>query len=784
MRIRFRTSWKYIRGRPPLLAGAAVLLLCCAGVLLRSGEGPLDGTGFSQVVKDRRGTLLRLTLSADERYRIRTPLADCDTRLVEAVLLKEDKYFHSHPGVNPVALARAFFETVVLRRAKMGGSTITMQLARLLYDLDTGTMAGKLNQMARAFWLEMRWSKREILEAYINLVPCGGNIEGFPAAAAIYFGKGIGDLSLQEILFLCVLPQRPAARSPDSPGFESDLAGARERLFRLWLKRHPESGRLAAHMQMPVAVGRHLPFYAPQYVNELLRRNGDAIEINGTLDLVLQQQIERMVRRYIDRKQTRGVTNAAVMLVDYTTMEVLASIGSADFFNDAIAGQVDGTRSRRSPGSTLKPFIYALAMDQGLIHPMTMLEDAPVSFSEYAPDNFRNDFAGPVKAWEALVASRNVPAVSLASRIHAPDLYGFLHSCDVGDLQPRGHYGLSLVLGGAELSMAELVELYALLANRGWRRSLAYTLDTHPRHQPVGQRLLSPEACYLTLDMLRRQHDLSLHPAVRERDRSEIAYKTGTSIGFKDCWSIAVFGSHVLAVWLGNFDGYGNPEFIGRRLATPLMFEIIEGLREQGLSTAPAGERPETIREAEVCAVSGGIAGPNCRQRVNTLFIPGASPITTCRICREVCIDTRTGYRTRATEGAHVAREVYEFWPTNLLALFYKAGIPRRVPPPFDPAESETLLQLGGERPEIISPLKHTRYIIRHGSETGNDLPLSAVADSDVREIFWFVNETFAGRAGPDETVYWPLKPGRSRICAVDDHGRADYRDVTVEVVY
>lgn len=784
MHIRFRRRWKYMRNSRIRLLGAAVTLFCCVIIILRSGEGLLHETGFSRAVRDRSGTLLRLTLSPDEKYRMYTPLSDCDTRLIEAVLLKEDRYFYHHPGINPVALARAWYETMLVRRTTMGGSTITMQLARLRYHLDTGTVGGKLNQMLRALLLEMRFSKNEILEAYINLVPCGGNIEGFPAAAAIYFGKQTDQLSLQEMLLLCVLPQRPAARDPDSQGFEADLVSARNRLFRLWLKRHHESDAVAAQMRMPVAVERHLPFYAPQFVNEVLRRNENDLRVRSTLDLPLQQQIERMVTRYIDRKKTRGVANAAVMLVDYASMEVLASVGSADFFNDAIAGQVDGTRSRRSPGSTLKPFIYALAMDQGLIHPMTMLKDAPVSFSEYAPDNYGSDFAGPVKAWQALVASRNVPAVYLASRLSRPDLYGFLTACGVGDLRPRGHYGLSLVLGGAELSMAELVELYSLLANQGRRQSLVYTLGQETRQAPQAGQLLSPEVCYLTLDMLRRQSDLSRNPLEREGTRSDIAYKTGTSIGFKDCWSIAVFGTHILAVWLGNFDGYGNPEFIGRRLATPLMFEILDGLRERGVDTHPAGVRPDNIIEVPVCAVSGCIAGPHCRHTVHTLFIPGRSPIVRCRICREVCIDTRTGYRTGKTDGAFVRKDVYEFWPTNLLALFRKAGIPRRVPPPFDPAEAENLLRVGGERPEIISPLKHTRYIMQHGSDAYNDLPLSVIADSDVREIYWFVNETFVGKADPGETVYWPLAPGTSRVCAVDDHGRADYRDVTVDVTY
>lgn len=772
--------------RPLFIAGGGCLILLILYFAFKPSQGILGGKDFSQIVYDRNKNVLRITLSDDEKYRVYTHLNSAGPLIKESVLLKEDRYFYYHPGVNMIAIFRAFVQTYIQGEKKIGGSTITMQVARLLHGINSKTIWGKFEQIFCALYLELYFSKNDILEAYLNIASCGGNIEGFAAASLIYFEKELYGITLQEALFLSVLPQNPSSFLPKSQTVQKNLVEARERLFKQWGDKHPEARKDAIHIDMPLNIQYSLPFHAPHYTTGLLEKYPKERKIYGTLDLKLQNTITRLTERYIQRQKVLGVKNAAVLLVDSDNMQILASLGSADFFDDGIQGQVDGTRARRSPGSTLKPFIYALAMEQGLIHPMTMLKDAPTSFSEYSPDNYERDFKGPVKAWEALVTSRNVPAVHLASLIQEPDLYDFLKETGAGDMKDKAHYGLSIVLGSAEFSMQELVALYGILARNGIYQNLTDSFEPEKQPWTPPKRLLSEEVCYLIKSILRQNPGPSeiYTPAIKDVHKP-VAYKTGTSIGFKDCWSIGMFDHYILAVWLGNFDGYGNPVFNGRYLATPLLFEIIDSIwpeigaadREDELAFLP-----QTIRRIKICAVSGQIAHPCCTRQVSTLYIPGKSPISKCEICREIYVNTKTGYRTFKREGRHIQKQVYEFWPTDLLALFRKAGIPRKTPPPFDPNESLDLVSISGIRPEIVSPLKDTDYMLRQGDEAFNNLPLKATADADVQEVYWFVDEKYIGKASPLETQFWSLRPGTFQIGVVDDHGRSDSRTVRIAI--
>jgi len=769
-----------------LILGGSLLLIVIIFSVFRSSGNLLDNTSFSQIIYDRHGNVLRMTLSADEKYRIYTPLDSVNSTLKEAILLKEDKFFYYHPGVNAFSLFRAFYQTYIEGGKKIGGSTITMQVARLLYNLKTRTISGKINQIFTALLLEIQYSKNKIFEAYINIAPCGGNIEGFAAGSHIYFGKNIKNISLNESLLLSILPQNPSAFHPKSQTFNNSILEARNRLYSFWLEEHHQAKNDSAQFNLPVEIEFNIPFFAPHYTTSLIDKFGQQKKIHSTLDLKLQQDITRLTKRYIQRKRNMGVYNAAALLVDADNMHVLASLGSADFFDDEIAGQVNGTQSRRSPGSTLKPFIYALAMEQGLIHPMTMLKDAPISFSEYSPDNYEKDFKGPIKVWEALVASRNIPAVTLASKISNPDIYDFLNQINIGDLKEKGHYGLSIVLGSAEFSMEELVKLYSIFANNGISQDLVYTLKSNINGTKPQKKVLSEEVCYLIKDILRKNPNPSSIPVpINKMMNISIAYKTGTSIGFKDCWAISIFDHYILAIWLGNFDGYGNPSFNGRYLATPLMFEIIESILPQICVPDEIDAMdypPETITQINICEVSGQIAHPFCRRKVSTLYIPGKSPITKCRICREIFVNTKSGYRTFNKEGEFIKKQVYEFWPSELLALFRRAGIPRKVPPPFDPNEDLNLLSGSGIVPEIVSPLKGTQYMLQPGSNSFTQLPLLANVDADVQEVYWFIDEKYIGKINAEKIQYWSLSPGKFLLGVVDDHGRSDTRMINVSV--
>ncbi len=655
------------------------LVLCALAVRLWPKPKLADRYTSSIAVYDAQGKLLRLTLAADDRYRHWVPLDQIAPEVVEAFLLQEDRWFYRHPGVNPLALARGAWRTYAESGPRQGGSTITMQLARLMYQRNTRSIGGKLKQIGHAIALELMYSKREILEAYLNLVPYGANVEGVAAASLIHFGKPTHALALPEALTLAVIPQSPARRAMGRAPVDA-LVGARLRLFERWRARHPDAEPQRGLMSLTLNLRgtADLPFLAPHAVNSLLARDasGGLREIRATLDLRLQRTLERQVRHYVERNRRIGIENATAMLVDYRSMEVRAVVGSADFFNNAIGGQVNGTLAKRSPGSTLKPFIYALAMDQGLIHPLSVLKDAPVAFGPFSPENFDGGFVGPISARDALIRSRNVPAVRLASQLSAPSLYDFLKSAGVARLAPEKHYGLALALGGGDTTMEELATLYGVLANRGaWRPLRGRSTDLESQ----GVQLLSEEASFMTLEML-RGNPRPEGVMMGARMNVPVAWKTGTSWGFRDAWSTGIFGPYVLVVWVGNFGGEGNPAFVGVRAAAPLFFQIIDAIAaEHHDLSEPLFRTPSKLVRVEVCAASGDLPNAYCPLRAMTWFIPGKSPIRVSDVHRAMTMDTRTGrVACPPFDARFVQTAVYEATARASPAAARVRALPRR----------------------------------------------------------------------------------------------------------
>jgi penicillin-binding protein 1C len=731
----------------------------------------------STALYDAEKRLLRLTLAADQQYRLWTPLERIAPELIEAVLLYEDRRFRWHPGVDPLALARAAFDTYLRGGRRVGGSTLTMQLARRLHRLDTRTPAGKLEQIVRAVLLELTFTKAEILEAYLNLAPYGGNIEGVGAASLIHFGKRADALTTSEAIALAVTPQNPSRRRPTAANAE--FVQAFTLLARIWAERRgttPEQAGLA----LPAAARGSLPFHAPHFVDAMLAANDGATQIDSTLELGLQRLIERHLRAYVKRQQRLGIRNAAALLVDTRDMGIKAAVGSADFFDASIAGQVNGLQAKRSPGSALKPFIYALALDQGLLHPLTVLKDAPQSFGAYSPENFDGRFSGPLTATEALNRSRNVPAIALAARLGNPSLYDFLRAAGISRLAPESHYGLALVLGGAEVTMEELAKLYAMLANRGMLRELR----SRPSDiEDKGIRLLSEEAAFVTLDMLRQNPRPDIALANRDAAKLSVQWKTGTSHGFRDAWTAGSFGPYVLVVWLGNFDNSPNPALVGIQAAAPLFFELVDSIAaaRPGLQ-APAWRQPPNLARIEVCAASGDLPNSQCPQHASTWFIPGKSPIRVSSLHRAVTIDLETGFVACPPHRPGRTRtEVFELWSSDMLQVFRQAGLPRRTPPPLTPGCTTAEAYAEGISPTITSPLRGVSYALRIGRPEQHAIALTASAGADATQIFWFADDHYIGKASRGRSLSWaPPGPGRYALRAVDDAGRSDTRQLIV----
>ncbi|WP_232447096.1 penicillin-binding protein 1C [Burkholderia ubonensis] len=650
------------------IAGGLLVAAVLTGFRLWPHPSLRDWKPSSTAVFDAHGRLLRLTLAKDDRYRLWVPLERMSPQLVEAVLLHEDRWFWRHPGFNPYGLARGAWVTYVRGGNPQGGSTLTMQLARSLWRLNTRTPLGKLEQVGRALQLELFYSKRQILEAYLNDAPYGRNVEGAGTASLVYFDRQADALTLPEALALAVIPQDPARRVRGGAGQDAinrALAASRNRLYARWLARHPRDAASRPLFALPLAMRplAALPFDAPHAVDQALaerdawrtRVGGDDDErddarVVTSLDLDLQRALERQVGRYVARNDTQGIRNAAAILVDTRDMGVKALVGSANFFDRAIQGQVNGTLARRSPGSTLKPFIYALGFDQGVLHPQTVLRDVPTSFGPYAPENFDGRFLGPITATDALNRSRNVPAVWVASQLRQPDLYGFLQEAGVRRLASAQHYGLALVLGGGEVTMQDLARLYAMLANGGVLRPLRLRDD-----EPVapGRRLLSAEASFMTMNML-RQHLRPDETSGAQPGRLPVYWKTGTSWSFRDAWTAGVFGPYVLVVWVGNFDNSSNTAFVGVDAAAPLFFQIVDALNAERALAEPARPAPARVKRVRICLASGDLPNEWCPQQGGTWFIPGTSPKPRCAFHASAAATISAGLR--ATKFHQISR--------------------------------------------------------------------------------------------------------------------------------
>jgi len=535
-----------------------------------------------------------------------------------------------------------------------------------------------------------------------------------------------------------------------------------------------------------------LPYKAPHFVESLAQNKSIALGVYQTsLDLDLQSNVESLTSVYIDKLQHKGIKNAAVMLLDYRTMNIVAELGSVDYFDNTIHGQVNGTRALRSPGSTLKPFIYGLALEQGIIHPHTLLKDAPKRFGAYTPENYDQNFSGPLSATDALVKSRNIPAVDLMSQLVEPSFHSWLHKTNPARLNTKEHYGLSLALGGNEVSMLELVQWYAMLANEGSYQK-ASGLISSKKEEPIN--LLSKEASFLTLNMLSENPASDRSMRVQElklpvSNEMPLPWKTGTSFAFRDAWSVGVVGHYVVAVWVGNFDGTANPSLIGRQAAAPLYFKIARQLQRSNPEMYAEWNKPNNydLVKVDICKTSGGLNIEHCPTVTNSWFIPGVSPIKSDNVYREVLIDKATQMRACEFDEQKTEKRIFEFWSSDIQKIFRQAGLHKKLPPPFLPdcvdESLNVLSNISGEAPNITSPMPTIAYALQSHKLKDEEIPLTATVDNNSSELFWFVGKEFIGSASPDDSIMWKPKIGRFDVTVIDDLGRSSQVAINTNLV-
>ncbi len=622
-----------IHRRFPLQFALAALLLITAAMLLDLAFPlPLPRErDAGAVVLSREGTPLRAFADRGGIWRYPVTTAQVSPLYLQALLDYEDRWFWHHAGINPVALLRAGGQWLRNGRVVSGGSTLTMQVARILDTSANGRFArtpwGKLKQLGRAIQLEVHLDKREILTIYLNRAPFGGTVEGIEAASWAYLGKPAARLSHAEAALLAVLPQSPSRLRPDREPEHARLARdkviARMASLGVW---SPQDIR-DARMEPVVARSLQPPHHASLLAQRLRVANPRAVRIDSTIDIDLQRTLEERVSAYFSDLPER--TSAALLVVDNATLEARAYVGSVEFADKARLGHVDMVKAWRSPGSTLKPFLYGLALDDGLIHSESLLVDAPQAFGDYRPGNFDMAFNGPVGAAEALRLSLNVPAVDLLDRVGPSRFAARLANAGIDLKWPDGGKpNLAMILGGTGARLEDLVGAYAALNREG--------VAGHVRYQPgaprVERRLLSPGAAWIIRDTLEANpRPGSVADTFEQYGRPRVAWKTGTSYGFRDAWALGSTRRYTVGVWVGRPDGTPLPGQYGVVTSLPLLFEVIDSLPGQhgdGALRPP----PRNVVQIDICWPLGLPPDPQapqlCRKKLKAWTLDGVVPPT------------------------------------------------------------------------------------------------------------------------------------------------------------
>ncbi|MBC2884931.1 penicillin-binding protein 1C [Ochrobactrum sp. CM-21-5] len=572
-----------------LIGGAAVV---CAAALAVMGLDWLDQAyppplperlTISTEVMDRDGELLRAYATPDGYWRLNTRIEDVDTKFLKMLIAYEDKRFYDHGGIDIWALMRAAKQLAGNGRIVSGGSTLSMQLARLVEPRESRSFGSKFLQLARAVQIERRLSKDEILERYLTLAPYGGNLEGVRSASLAYFGKEPRRLTTSQAALLVALPQLPERRRPDRE--TANARAARDRVLTRMADADVLSDEEAARASRErIAQTRHpLPALAAHFADLALKKAPTEARHQLTLKKSVQRGLETVARSAAVRLGPK--VSVAMVLTDSRNGNILGEVGSADYFDGKRQGWIDMTRAVRSPGSTLKPFIYGLAFEQGLIAQETIIEDRPADFAGYRPRNFDMSYQGDVSIRQALQMSLNVPTVSLLDAIGPARLTTRFRQAGVNLQLPKGEPpGLAIGLGGAGISLRDLVQLYTGLADGGRVSALRDGTETIEPVSPSGA-ILDERAAWQIGDIL------SGVVSPQGAPRRGLAYKTGTSYGYRDAWSVGYDGRYVLGVWVGRADGGSVPGLSGYASAAPILFEafVKSGIASVPLPRAPAG---------------------------------------------------------------------------------------------------------------------------------------------------------------------------------------------------
>lgn len=722
----------------------------------------------SQSIYSREDKLLRVFLSSDDKWRIPVRIEEVSDELKKFVVQTEDKLFYLHPGVNPWAVLRAAYLNLKNRKIISGGSTITMQVARMMEHRER-TVWAKVIETLKAIKLEMVYSKSEILEFYLNLAPYGGNIEGIGAACYYYFRKGPQQISTAQAALLTAIPNSPNDLRPDLNPDRAKLARNKV-LKRLKDDKVINGEKLRESMNEAITMSETgMPFLSPHFT-DYIQKICDDRRVYTTLDLKIQNKLERVIKNHIVKLRKIGITNASAVVIDNNNHSLLAMVGSFNFLDSLNSGQVNGALSPRSPGSTLKPLLYADGIDRGYITPRTCLFDVPVEYGGYTPENYDSRYRGMVSVEDALRYSMNVPAINLLARIRPENFMHLLKKGGMSTIKSRERdYGLSLILGGCEVKLVELANFYSILANGGVYNKLKMIEEDTSFHT---ERVFSRAASFIISETLSRVRRPDLPEYWKyTSDMPKVAWKTGTSYGHRDAWSVGYTRNYTVGVWCGNFDGRGVPELVGSKIAGPILFDILLAFINE--EDRLWFEKPSSVRKREVCEISGKIPNEYCEHTVEEYYIPGVSSEERCEIHRAYPIDEETGFRLtrKHLSGKEYREKVFEVYPPEVATWMERNGFPVEQVPEMHP---DIKLSASGKGPVIKSPQDDMSYLIRRGIPMEyQKIPLDASVDNSVRELYWFMDGELVYSGKPEKMGFLEPEKGKHKLVCQDDRGRS-----------
>ncbi len=753
---------------------------------------PPTHTQFARVVVAKDGSPLRAFADENGVWRYPVTLSEVSPNYLEALIHYEDRWFYYHPGVNPFALIRASWQNLGSDRLISGASTLTMQVARLI-DPHSRSFSGKLKQIFRALQLEWHFNKDEILTLYLNQAPFGGTVEGVQAAAFTYFGKSAAYLSDAEAALMAVLPQAPSRNRPDRHPNRAQVMRDKV-LSRLAKQKVWSESRVEDAYKEPVwAQFYRPPLRAPLLSRRLVAEYPDQAVNHTTLDANLQMGIADLIRNRI-QSMPLG-TSAAVLVMENHSLAVRAYVGSADFTDSQRFGHVDMVQSMRSPGSTLKPFIYGMALDAGLIHSQSLLLDGPSDFGSYRPQNFDQEYSGPVSVSDALQRSLNVPAVQVLEKVGDNQFMSRLKNAGVALQLPRGaKANLALGLGGVGTTLESLVGIYSALANGG-KAGKPRFLESEPLWQ---RQILSEGAAWIVRDILssNERPDRPV-PYLMNYRGNQVAWKTGTSYGFRDSWTIGTTADYTVGVWVGRPDGTPLPGYYGAVTAAPMLFSITDYLpaihHDEDHKKYPVRYRkqaPDSVSKADICWPLGGLVSETpeslCHRKKEAYYIDGNVPATFPDSDNSwetnpvsFLVNPETGLRVDAgCKMKRAEKRVVALWPKMVEAWVESKYWRYQQIPDFDPSCNKPPVIATGQV-KIVGIQDGSTFRPVGKTDTNPSIELSALGGQG--KHYWFINgEMKYMQSASSKQTHVFNQSGRYVITVVDEQGKSD--EVIIEV--